>query len=343
MKSSSLELFNVNCEGEIGDVVIRGDFNLKGETLLEQSKNLLENQVLRNFLLNEPRGGVFKHFNLLVSPKNKEADAGFIILEPEDNPPMSGSNCICVSTVLLEKNFIQMEEPITEFLLEAPGGIIPIKAYCENKKVKFIEIKNLPSFVDKLDVKIKTSSFGEINVSTVFGGDSFVICEAKDFALEIKPENAKKFVEISKEIVQAANNDLGFYHPNLPSLDFISFCQFIEPIKINDKNQKEGWNTVCIRPGKLDRSPCGTGTSARLALMREKNEIEINEKFISRSIIGSKFETFIVEELVKDNLKMIIPSIKGAAFITGRQEMYVSEDDPFPQGYRLGDTWPGRN
>ena len=343
MTSSSLELFNVNCEGEIGDVVFKGDFNLKGETLLEQSKNLLENKVLRNFLLNEPRGGVFKHFNLLVSPKNQEADAGFIIIEPEDNPPMSGSNSICVSTVLLEKNFIQMKEPITEFLLEAPGGIIPVKAYCENKKVKFIEIKNLPSFVDKLDVKIKTSSFGEINISTVFGGDSFVICEAKDFALDIKPENAKKFVEISKEIVQITNNSLGFSHPTLPSLDSISFCQFIEPVKINNKNQKEGWNTVCIKPGKLDRSPCGTGTSARLALMREKNEIEINEKFISRSIIGSRFETFIVEEKIQDNKNVIIPSIKGSAFITGKQEIYVSDEDPFPEGYRLGDTWPSKS
>ena len=342
MSSSSLELFNVNCEGEIGDVVIKGDFNLRGETLLEQSKNLLEDKNLRNFLLNEPRGGVFKHFNLLVSPKNKKADAGFIILEPEDNPPMSGSNSICVSTVLLEKNFIQMKEPITEFLLEAPGGIIPIKAYCKNKKVRFVEIKNLPSFVDQLDVKIKTSSFGVINVSTVFGGDSFVICEAKDFDLDIKPENAKKFVQISKEIVSIANSELGFKHPHLPSLNFISFCQFIEAVKINDNNQKEGWNTVCIRPGKLDRSPCGTGTSARLALMKEKNEIQINEKFISRSIIGSRFETFIVEEIIKEGKKMIIPSIKGSAFITGRQEMYVSEQDPFPEGYRLGDTWPDK-
>ena len=342
MTSPSLELFNVNCEGEIGDVVISGDFNLKGETLLEQSKNLLQDQNLRNFLFNEPRGGVFKHFNLLVSPKNKKADAGFIILEPEDNPPMSGSNSICVSTVLLEKNFIQMKEPITEFFLEAPGGIIPIKAYCENKKVKFIEIKNLPSFVDQLDVKIKTPSFGEIKVSTVFGGDSFVICEAKDFSLDIKPENAKKFVEISKEIVEIANNDLGFSHPTLPSLNFISFCQFIETVKINDQNQKEGCNTVCIRPGKLDRSPCGTGTSARLALMREKNEIKINEKFISRSIIGSIFETFIAEEFIRGNKKMIIPSIKGSAFITGKQEIYVLEDDPFPEGYRLGDTWPDK-
>jgi proline racemase len=343
MSSPSLELFNVNCEGEIGDVVVSGNFNLRGDTLLEQSKNLFKDQTLRNFLFNEPRGGVFKHFNLLVSPKNKKANAGFIILEPEDNPPMSGSNSICVSTVLLEKKFIQMEEPITEFLLEAPGGIIPIKAYCENKKVKFIEIKNLASFVDQLDVKIKTHSFGEIIVSTVFGGDSFVICEAKDFDLEIKPENAKKFVEISKEIVQIANNDLGFNHPDLPSLNFISFCQFTEPVFINNKNQKEGWNTVCIRPGKLDRSPCGTGTSARLALMRKKNEIEINEKFISRSIIGSKFETYIAKEFINNNIYKIIPSIKGSAFISGRQEIYILENDPFPQGFRLGDTWPGKS
>ena len=128
---ANIEIYNAHCCGEIGEVVISGDFHLKGKTLLEQSKNLLEDQTLRNFLFNEPRGGVFKHFNLLVTPKNKKAEAGFIILEPEDNPPMSGSNSICVATVLLEKNFIKMKEPITEFLLEAPGGIFPIKAYCK--------------------------------------------------------------------------------------------------------------------------------------------------------------------------------------------------------------------
>ena len=343
MKLPSLKLFNVNCEGEIGDVVISGKFNLKGDTLLEQSRNLLKDQTLRNFLFNEPRGGVSKHFNLIVPPKNKNAKFGFIILEPEDNPPMSGSNSICVSTVLLEKNFIQINEPITEFILESPGGIIPIKAYCEKKKVKFIEIQNLPSFVDQLDVKIKTPSFGEIKVSTVFGGDSFIICEAESFGLKIIPENAKRFVEASNEIIKIANNELGFHHPTMPSLNCISFCQFIEPTKINHQNQKEGFNTVCIRPGKLDRSPCGTGTSARLALMRAKNEINVSEKYISRSIIGSKFEAFIIEEFTKENKKMIIPSIKGSAFITGNQEIYVSDQDPFPQGYRLSDTWPNKS
>ena len=337
---SVIEIYNTHCCGEIGDVIISGDIHLEGDTIFEQSKFLFENNKLRNFILNEPRGGVFKHCNLIVTPKNKKASAGFIIMEPEDNPPMSGSNSICVATVLLEKNIIKSTAPVSEFILEAPGGLIPIKATIENNLTTSVEIENLPSFVDLLDVKLKTQSYGEIIVSTVFGGDSFIICEAKDFNLKIHPSNAKKFVDISREIVKIANESFGFTHPTLPSLNYISFCQFIEPIKNNKLNQKEGWNTVSIRPGKLDRSPCGTGTSARLALMREKNQIDIGETFISRSIIGSIFESKIKKEFVSYNKNMIKPLIKGSAFITGKQDLYVSKNDPFPEGYRLNDTWP---
>ena len=337
---SIIEIYNTHCCGEIGDVIVSGDIKLEGQTIFEQSKYLFENKKLRNFILNEPRGGVFKHCNLIVPPLDKKASAGFIIMEPEDNPPMSGSNSICVATVLLEKNFIKSAEPYTNFTLEAPGGLISINAEVSNRLTKSVEIENLPSFVNLLDVKLKTKNFGEIIVSTVFGGDTFIICNANDFNLAIEPKNAKKFVDISKEIIKIANQEFGFSHPTIPSLDYISFCQFIEPVKVNSSQQKEGWNTVSIRPGKLDRSPCGTGTSARLALMKEKNEIDINEMFISRSIIGSTFETKIKEEFISNGKKMIKPLIKGSAFITGRQEFYVSKNDPFPEGYRLNDTWP---
>ena len=337
---SIIEIYNTHCCGEIGDVIVAGDIQLEGETIFEQSKYLFENKKLRNFVLNEPRGGVFKHCNLIVNPKNKEASAGFIIMEPEDNPPMSGSNSICVATVLLEKNLIKFTEPYTNFTLEAPGGLIAIKAEVKNKITKSVEIENLPSFVDLMDVKLKTKTYGKIIVSTVFGGDTFIICNARDFNLTIEPKNAKKFVEIAKEIIKIANQEFSFSHPTISSLDYISFCQFIEPVKVNSSQQKEGWNTVCIRPGKLDRSPCGTGTSARLALMKEKNEIDVNEVFISRSIIGSIFETKIKEQFISNGKKMIKPLIKGSAFITGKQELYVSKNDPFPEGYRLNDTWP---
>ena len=341
MKSSSLELFNVNCEGEIGDVVIRGDFNLKGETLLEQSKNLLENQVLRNFLLNEPRGGVFKHFNLLVSPKNKEADAGFIILEPEDNPPMSGSNCICVSTVLLEKNFIQMEEPITEFLLEAPGGIIPIKAYCENKKVKFIEIKNLPSFVDQLDVKIKTPTFGEIKVSSAFGGDSFVMSRASDHGFELKLSEVAELARFGMLLRSAANSQLNFVHPLLPDWKHHSFAYVTGELGRNDLGELTSTNVCVINPGKLDRSPTGTGVSALMAVMHSRGLISVGESFIGLSIIGSQFTGQIVSETELAGRPAIIPRISGRGYIYGTSHFYVDPSDPWPLGYRVADTWPG--
>ncbi len=336
----SIKIYNTHCCGEIGEVIYDGFQDIKGKTILDQSKFIFKDQRLRNFLLNEPRGGVFKHYNLIVPPKNKKAKAGFIIMEPEDNPLMSGSNSICVATVLLEKNFIEIIEPITEFYLEAPGGLIKILAECKNKKVLSVTIENILSFVDQIDVKINTSSYGEINISTVFGGDTFVICKASDFNLTIEKKNAKKFVTLAKEIIYETNNQIGFKHPFLPDLNYISFCQFIEPITINKYGIKEGKNTVCIRPGKLDRSPCGTGTSARLALMRAKNEINIDEKFISKSIIDSKFESFVKDENIYKDYKMITPSIKGSAFITGKQEMYISDLDPFPYGYKLNDTWP---
>ena len=197
-----IQIYNAHCCGEIGDVIVAENIDLKGNTILDQSKFLYEDKKLRNFLLNEPRGGVFKHFNLIVPPNNENAKAGFIIMEPEDNPPMSGSNAICVTTVLLEKNIIKMQYPTTELTLEAPGGLIKVIATCENKKVKSVTLTNLACFADKVDVNLKTKNFGSIKVSTAFGGDSFLICNANDFNLKIEPKNAIKFVKIAKELLQ---------------------------------------------------------------------------------------------------------------------------------------------
>ena len=334
-----IKLFNAHCCGEIGDVVL-GLNNLNFSSPKEGSAALFKDKKWRNFFLNEPRGGVFKHCNIIVKASNPKADAGFIIMEPEDNPPMSGSNSMCVSTVLLEKNIIKMNYPTTTLYLEAPGGLIKVVAECQNNKVKNVSISNLPSFIDEIDVELKTKKYGKIIVSTAYGGDSFLLCDVNDFNLKIIPDNAKLFVSIARELLNEANEQIGFHHPTMPNLNNISFCQFMEAIEINSKGQKIAKNTVVIRPGKLDRSPCGTGSSARLALLRKKNQIDIGEKIITKSIIGSTFECFIESE-VKDYAKqMIIPNIKGSAFITGEQVLYKDSSDPFPEGYRLNDTWP---
>ena len=166
-------------------------------------------------------------------------------------------------------------------------------------------------FKEKIS-ELKSKKFGNIIVSTAYGGDSFLLCNAKDFNLKIMPDNAFSFVRIARELLKEANEQIGFKHPTMPDLNYISFCQFMEPLEIDSEGQKTAKNTVVIRPGKLDRSPCGTGTSARLALMREKNEIDINEIFISRSIIGSEFICKIENEFVKENIKYINPLITNS-------------------------------
>ena len=334
-----IKLYNAHCCGEIGDVVIGLD-NLNFNSPKEGAIALFKDQKWRNFFLNEPRGGVFKHCNIIVKTSDPKADAGFIIMEPEDNPPMSGSNSICVSTVLLEKNILKMNYPTTTLCLEAPGGLIKVVAECQNHKVKNVSISNLPSFVDKIDVELKTKQYGSIIVSTAYGGDSFLLCDVNDFNLKIIPDNANLFVSIARELLNEANEQIGFNHPTMPDLNYISFCQFMEPLEIDSKGQKTAKNTVVIRPGKLDRSPCGTGSSARLALLRKKNEIDIGERVITQSIIGSTFECFIESEVYENSKQMIIPNIKGSAFITGEQVLYKDNSDPFPEGYRLNDTWP---
>ena len=187
---------------------------------------------------------------------------------------------------------------------------------------------------------MKTSKYGNIYVSTAYGGDSFLLCNAKDFDLKITPNNARAFVTIAQEILKEANNQIGFQHPTISNLNYISFCQFMDPLNIDHNGVKHALNTVVIRPGKLDRSPCGTGTSARLALLKKNKEIDIGEKIIVESIIGSTFEAFIESESSESTPVMIKPNIKGSAFITGEQILYKDYQDPFPEGYRLNDTWP---
>ena len=340
MKSKrSIEIVSCHAEGEVGNVIIKGVGVPPGKTLWEQARWIHEDNTLRQFVLNEPRGGVFKHVNLLVPAKHSEAVQGFIVMEPEHTPPMSGSNSICVSTVLLNTGIIPMNEPITEFILEAPGGLVPIKAYCENGKAKSIEIHNVASFADKLDANIEVEGIGTLKVDTAYGGDSFVMVNAKELGFEIKPDEARDISKIGSKITAAANQQLGFNHPTNNDWSHISFCEFALPI-FEEDGVKVSKNTVVIDPGKLDRSPCGTGCSARMAVLHARGELKKGDRMIGRSILNSRFDCEIVKETRIGNHKAIIPSIKGRAWITGNYQLELDADDPFPDGYRLSDTWP---
>ena len=335
----TIEIVSCHAEGEVGNVIIGGVEIPPGNTIWDQSRWIHEDQSLRQFVLNEPRGGVFKHINLLVPPKNPKAVQGFIVMEPEHTPPMSGSNSICVSTVILNKGIVPMQEPITEFILEAPGGLVPIKAYCENGKANSIEIHNVASFADKIDVSLEVEGVGTLRVDTAYGGDSFVLVDAKKLGFDITPDEAKDLARVGSKITAAANQQLGFSHPENKDWNHISFCEFAHPI-FEEGGIKVSKNTVVIDPGKLDRSPCGTGCSARMAVLHAKGDLKKGDRMIGRSILDSRFDCQIVEEVLIGNQIAIIPSIRGRAWITGTHQLELDDDDPFPNGYRLSDTWP---
>ena len=255
--TKSIHVISAHAEGEVGDVIIGGVPPPPGDTVWEQSKWILSNGLLRNFLLNEPRGGVFRHVNLLVPPKNPKADAAFIIMEPEFNPPMSGSNSICVATVLLDAGIIEMVEPVTSFTLEAPGGLIKVKAECSNGKANRIYIKNLPSFSNALDSVLEIEGYGAMNVDTAFGGDSFVVVDADSLGFRLSTDEAKDLAKLGEKITEAANEQLNFYHPTYSDWDHFSFCHFCGPL-LQGKKGKNFKSAVAIKPGKIDRSPTGT-------------------------------------------------------------------------------------
>lgn len=310
-----------------------------GDTLWEQSRFIADDDRLRQFVLNEPRGGVFRHCNLLVPAKHPDADIGFIIMEPADTPPMSGSNSICVSTVVLETGLVPMQEPETRLTLEAPGGLVRVSARCRDGKAESIAVRNVPSFASQLDQPLQVPGFDSLRVDTAYGGDSFVIIDAAQLGFELVPGEARDLAQLGVVIANAATEQLGFEHPENPDWRHISFCLFAHPVTRNG-NQLTTRHAVAIRPGKIDRSPTGTGVSARLAVLHARDEISKDDSLLARSIIDSEFRGRIVEESSVGSQPAIIPEITGRAWITGRRELLTDNGDPWPNGYRISDTWP---
>ncbi len=337
----TIHVVSCHAEGEVGDVIVGGVAPPPGETLWEQSRWIAADETLRNFVLNEPRGGVFRHVNLLVPPKDPVAVMGFIIMEPVHTPPMSGSNSICVATVLLDTGIVEMQEPMTAFHLEAPGGLVAVKAFCRDGKAERIEVENVASFADRLDALIEVEGLGTLKVDTAYGGDSFVLVDATAAGFELVPEEAADLASTGSRITAAANEQLGFSHPENADWHHISFCQFTKPVERVD-GTASGRNTVAIEPGKLDRSPCGTGCSARMAVLHARGELGVGEAFIGRSIIGSRFDCRIERSTEVAGRPAIVPSIAGRAWITGTHQHMLDPQDPWPGGYRLSDTWPNR-
>ncbi|MBC2835052.1 proline racemase family protein [Paragemmobacter straminiformis] len=331
----SLDLLQVHCQGEIGRVIIGGAPDIPGATILEKMNHI--NQVddsLRRFVTFEPRAHVAMTTNLLLPPCRADADAAFIVLQPDRAHPMSGSNCICVVTALLESGRVRMVEPETTLRLDTAAGLVIARARCKNGRCLSVSLDNVPAFALALDAPVRTTAFGTIRADIAFGGVFYALVDVDQIGLTIEPANARALAEAGIAIKSDLRGQIDIHHPGIAGLDEVAYVMF---------RAREGGGTIrtctTLKPGRVDRSPCGTGSSANLACMFARGEIALGGLRTSCSIIGGTFTAEAIGETSVGPYRAVLPRITGSAWVYGREELRLSPDDPFATGFALSDTW----
>ncbi len=334
----TLTVVGCHAGGEVGNVVVGGVLPPAGATMFEQMESLRADDSLRRLLLREPRGSVAVHANLIVPPTRDDCDAGFIIMEPTEYPAMSGSNTICVATVLLETGMVAMTEPETTLRLEAPAGVVEVRAACRDGRCESVELTNVPCFADRLDAQLEVDGIGTVTVDVAFGGMWYAIADAAVLGFALEPSEARALSLAGERIRAAAREQLPCVHPDNAGISGVSIVQIAEPWQGVGAVSK---NAVVVAPGRLDRSATGTGLSARMAVLHARGLMQAGDAMTHASVIGSTFDGRIVAETTVGGRPAIVPAIRGSAWITGITQVVVDPTDPFPEGYLLSDTWPG--
>jgi proline racemase len=337
--SRVLNVVDSHAAGEVGRVVVGGVGDVPGATVFEKRIYLQENlDQLRKLLLFEPRGSVVQNANIIVPAAHPDAQMGYVILESTEYPAMSGSNTICVATVLLETGMLPMAEPVTELALESPAGLIRVRCECRDGKVLNVRFVNQPAFAYYLDARIDVDGLGTLTADVAYGGMTFVIVDAGRLGFALVPSEARALTEIGQRIKQAGAEQLRVSHPDDPRIPGITMTLFAGPLGERE-GQLTARNAVVVSPGRVDRSPCGTGTSARLAVLHAKGLIRQGENFIHESITGTTFDSCVESTTRVGRYAAVVPAVAGQAWITGFTQLGLDPTDPFPQGYSLSDTW----
>lgn len=332
--TKTLNMVEAHAEGEVGRVITSGVLDIPGETMLDKMTYLNEvDDSLRRFCVFEPRGYAQMSSNILLPPTRSDADAGFIILQSDQAHAMSGSNCICVATVMLETGILPMQEPSTTIRFDMPAGLVTATADCKNGKCERVHLDMNPSYVHQLDLEVETE-YGIIKVDIAFGGIFYGLIDVKQLNLEIIPENARKLVEIGCAVHRAINASTEIIHPEQPNLKGLAYTMMVGR---NVDGSLVG--ATVLPPGRLDRSPCGTGNSARMAVMHARGEIQPGDQYSAYSIIGSRFDmTFSGVTEVAGRLA-VLPKVSGRGWIHGIHQIGLDPSDPYPQGYSVADCW----
>ncbi|CAG8923326.1 unnamed protein product [Penicillium salamii] len=329
----NISLVSSHCEGEAGDVIVGGVLDLPAKTMHEKLVRYMNEQDdLRRLLLHEPRGRPEMSVMLVVPPCDPRADAGFLIMAPGDWVPMSGSNTICTTTVLLETGMVPMQEPSTLVRLDTAAGLITANAECVNGKCKSVSFDNVPAFVYAIDKQIDVPGLGNVAVDIAYGGQWYVIVQAKDLNTEVKPSSGAQLIDLGKRLKEAVLAQCMPTHPANPAICGINNIIISEPLA-NHHGMNSVKHAVIVTPGRLDRSPCGTGSSARLAVLHARGQLGVGEKVTFRSVIDTEFIGHIRDLTKVQEFDAVLPTIKGRAWITGERYLRLDPTDPFPAGF----------
>jgi proline racemase len=340
---------DLHADGEPGRVIVGGVLDIPGRTMFEK-KTYLETRgdALRKRMLREPRGYPAANCNLILPPTDPSADAGFVIMEQVEYPPMSGSNTICTVTALLETGMLPMREPVTEMVLEAPAGLVRVRADVANGKVTQVTFRNVPSFAVHLDRPIEVPQLGTVTVDVAYGGMFYVIADAAAVGLRLTPDEGRDIVRLGEMVKAAAREQLPAVHPENPAISGVTIGLFSAPATRDDAAMKNAvivstgtldWERPATWTGILDRSPCGTGTSAKMAALYAKGQLALHTDFRHEGILGTVFTGRLVEEMQVGPYQAVVPTIGGQAWITGIAQYVLDPTDPFPEGYTVGDMW----
>lgn len=334
-----ITVVGAHAEGEVGRVITGGVLPPRGATMFERMENLERDSAwLRNMLLFDPRGSVNAAVNLITPPIRTDADIGMIVMESDYFVPMSGSNLICTVTVALEAGMIPMRGARTIVRVDTPAGLVEVEADCSGGKCRRITFRNIPSFVMHRDRMVEVPGIGSLRVDVAYGGMIYCIVDAEDVGVTLARDEARDLIGIGERIKAAAAEQLPSIHPENPSINTINQTEFAGPLRIVD-GVKTSKNAVVVSPGRLDRCPCGTGTSARMALLHARGDLAVGEKFRHTSILDTVFDCRIVETAMIGNVPAVVTEVSGRAWLTGVSHYGVDPEDPFPEGYRLSDTW----
>ena len=335
--------------GEPGRVIVDGVTDVPGDTMFDKMVHLREHDdALRMLMLREPRGYPAANCNLLLPPTHPDADAGFVIMEQTEYPPMSGTNTVCVTTVLLETGIVEAVEPVTELVLETPAGLVRVTAQVDNGKVTGVTFRNVPAFAVHLDATVKVPELGTVRADVAWGGMFYAIADASAFDLELVPSEGGRIARIGEMIKAAAREQLPVAHPETPAITGITISQLSGPPHDPRAHRRNAvvvstgaldWSRPETWTGALDRSPCGTGTCAAMAVLHARGELRLDEDFVHEGILGTRFVGRLVEETIVGNRPAVVPTLGGRAWITGFAEYVLDDSDPFPEGFTVGDIW----